>query len=160
MQPFNDYGSFLVRDSESTPGSYSLSVRDTGEVRHYKIRRLDVGGYFITPRMTFDDIPEVIHYYEKQADGLCINLKAPCLISEKPQTAGLSKETNEAWEIDRKSIRFIKKLGVNQFSEVWEGLWNDTFPVAVKTPKPGTVSISEFLEVAALMKELRHPKII
>ena len=160
MQPFNDYGSFLVRDSESTPGGYSLSVRDTDEVRHYKIRRLDVGGYSINRRVTFKNIPELIHYYEKQADGLCINLIAPCLISEKPQTAGLSKESNEAWEIDRKSIHFVKKLGAGHFGEVWMGIWNETTEVAVKTLKPGTMSASKFLEVAVLMKKLSHPKLI
>ena len=157
MWLFNDYGSFLVRESESTPGNYILSVRDTEKVRHYKIRRLDVGGFSITSRVTFEKIPELIQYYEKQADGLCVNLKAPCLISEKPQTAGLSGEANEAWEIDRKSIRLVKKLGAGQFGEVWMGVWNGTTEVAVKTLKPGA---HEFLEEAALMKKLRHPKLI
>ena len=160
MQPFNDYGSFLIRDSETTPGDYSLSIRDTENVRHYKIRRLDVGGFFVTRRVNFETIPELVQYYQKQADGLCANLKAPCLISEKPQTAGLSKEANEAWEIDRKSIHFVKKLGTGQFGEVWMGIWNGTTEVAVKSLKPGTVGAQEFLEEAALMKKLRHPKII
>ena len=91
---------------------------------------------------------------------MCANLKAPCLISEKPQTTGLSKEANEAWEIDRKSIRFVKKLGAGQFGEVWMGIWNGTTEVAVKTLKPGTMGAEEFLEEAALMKKLRHQKLI
>ena len=160
FQQFNDCGSFLVRDSETTPGDFSLSIRDTEKVRHYKIRRLDVGGFFVTRRVTFETIPELIQYYQKQADGLCANLKAPCFISEKPQTAGLSKEANEAWEIDRKSIRFVKKLGAGQFGEVWMGIWNGTTEVAVKTLKPGTMGAQEFLEEAALMKKLRHQKLI
>ena len=160
MQSFNDCGSFLVRDSETTPDDFFLSIRDTEKVRHYKIRRLDVGGFFVTRRVTFETIPELIQYYEKQADGLCVNLKAPCLISEKPQTAGLSREANEAWEIDRKSIRFVKKLGADQFSEVWLGVWNVTTEIAVKTLKPGTIGTSEFLEEAALMKKLRHPNLM
>ena len=160
MQPFNDYGSFLVRDSESTPGNYTLSVRDTEKVRHYKIRRINAGGFSINSRVTFDTIPELVQYYEKQADGLCVNLKAPCLISERPQTAGLSREANEAWEIDRKSIRLVKKLGAGQFGEVWMGVWNGTTEVAVKTLKPGTMSAHEFLEEAQLLKRLRHPKLI
>ena len=160
MQPFNVYGSFLVRESESKPGSYSLSVRDTERVRHYKINRHDAGGFFVTPRKTFLTIPDLIYYYEMQADGLCVNLKVPCLNSEKPQTAGLSKEANEAWEIDRKSIRFVKKLGAGQFAEVWMGIWNGTTEVAVKMLKPGTMMVIEFLKEAALMKKLIHPKLI
>ena len=160
MQQFNDCGSFLVRDSETTPGNFSLSIRDMEKVRHYKIRRLDAGGFFVTRRVTFETIPELIQYYQKHADGLRTNLKAPCHISEKPQTAGLSKEANEAWEIDRKSIRFVKKLGAGQFGEVWMGLWNGTTEVAVKTLKPGTMGAQEFLKIAALMKKLRHQKLI
>ena len=157
MQPFNDCGSFLVHDSETTPGDYSLSIRDTEKVKHYKIRRLDVGGFFVTRRVTFLTIPELIQYYKKQADGLCVNLKAPCLISEKPQIAGLSKED---WEIDRKSIHFVKKLGAGQFGEVWMGIWNGTTEVAVKTLTPGTMNANEFLVEATVMKKLQHPKLI
>ena len=37
-------GSFLIRESESKPGQYALSIR-TGEiVKHYSIRTLDAGG--------------------------------------------------------------------------------------------------------------------
>ena len=159
MQPFNNCGSFLVRDSETTPGDFNLCIRDTEKVRHYRIRRLDDGGFFVTRRLTFETIPELIQYYEKQADGLCVNLKAPCLISEK-QTAGLSREANEAWEIDINSIHFVKKLGAGQLSEVWMGVWNGTTKVAVKTRKPNAMSVHEFLEQVHFMKRLRHPKLI
>ena len=142
------------------PGDFSLSIRDTEKVRHYRIRRLDVEGFFVTRRVTFETISELIQYYKQQADGLCINLKAPCLISEKPQTPGLSREANEFWEIDRKSIHFVKKLGADQFGEVWMGRWNNTTEVAVKALKPGTMGASEFLEEAALMKKFRHQKLI
>lgn len=57
---------------------------------------------------------------------------------EAPQTGGLSYNTVDQWEIDRNSIKLIKKLGVGQFGEVFEGLWNNTTVVAVKTLKPGT----------------------
>ena len=160
MQPFNDCGSFLIRDSETTPGDFSLSIRDTEKVRHYRIRKLDNGGYFVTRRITFENLSDLVAHYRKEADGLCVTLRDACLVAEKPQTAGLSKDANQAWEIDRKSIRFIKKLGAGQFGEVWEGLWNNTTKVAVKTLKPGTMGAHEFLEEAQLMKMLRHPKLI
>ena len=142
------------------PGGFSLSIRDTEKVRHYKIRRLDLRGFFITDRVTFKTIPKLVQYYKKQADGLCINLKAPCLISEKIQTVGLLREANEAWEIDRQSIHLVKKLGAGQFGEVWMGIWNGTTEVAVKTLKPGIMGASEFLQEAVLMKKLRHQNLI
>jgi fyn-related kinase len=56
---------------------------------------------------------------------------------EKPQTVGLSYNTRDAWEIPKKSLRLLRKIGQGQFGEVYEGLWNNTTPVAIKTLKPG-----------------------
>ena len=161
MQPFNNYGSYLVRDSETTPGDFSLSIRDKERVRHYHIRRQDKDGtFFVTPWVTFERIQDLVTYYTSQSDGLCVNLIQPCLLSGKPQTAGLSRQANEDWEIDRRLIRLVRRFGAGRFGEVWEGLWNNITSVAVKTLKPGTMSPHEFLQEAALMKKLRHPKLI
>ena len=160
MQTFNTFGSYLVRDSETTPGDFSLSIRDRERVRHYRIKRLENGTFFVTRRVTFETIQDLVQYYTTQSDGLCVNLVQPCLLSEKPQTAGLSRQANEEWEIDRRQIRLVRRLGAGQFGEVWEGLWNNTTSVAVKTLKIGTMSALEFLQEAALMKKLRHQKLI
>ena len=44
--------------------------------------------------------------------------------------------------------------------QVWEGVWNNTTPVAIKTLKPGTMDPKDFLTEAQIMKKLRHPKLI
>lgn len=54
-----------------------------------------------------------------------------------PTPFDLSYKTVDQWEIDRNSVQLLKRLGSGQFGEVWEGLWNNTTPVAVKTLKPG-----------------------
>ena len=56
---------------------------------------------------------------------------------DKPLTADLAHTTRDQWEIERSSLRFERKLGSGQFGEVWEGLWNNTTPVAIKNLKPG-----------------------
>ena len=56
---------------------------------------------------------------------------------EKPQTVGLSYNTKDQWEIPKTSLKLIKKIGHGQFGEVYEGLWNNTTPVAIKTLKSG-----------------------
>ena len=160
MTSFNQYGSYLVRESETTPGDYSLSIRDTERIRHYRVKRLENGTFFVTHRVTFETILDLVAYYQQQADGLCVDLRYPCLHPAKQQTAGLSKQANDEWEIDRWQIRLIRRLGAGQFSEVWEGLLNNTTLVAVKTLKPGTMSPMEFLQEAEMMKKLRHPKLI
>lgn len=60
---------------------------------------------------------------------------------EKPQTNGLSYNTKDQWEIPKSSLKLIRKIGHGQFGEVWEGLWNNTTPVAIKTLKPGETFI-------------------
>ena len=79
---------------------------------------------------------------------------------EKPVTEGLSHRTRDQWEIDRSSLKFVRKLGQGQFGEVWEGLWNNTTAVAIKTLKPGTMDPKDFLAEAQIMKKLRHAKLI
>jgi fyn-related kinase len=83
-----------------------------------------------------------------------------CLQVEKPVTEGLSHRTRDQWEIDRSSLKFVRKLGHGQFGEVWEGLWNNTTPVAIKTLKSGTMDPKDFLAEAQIMKKLRHSKLI
>ena len=72
----------------------------------------------------------------------------------------MSHCTRDQWEIDRSSLKFVRKLGHGQFGEVWEGLWNNTTPVAIKSLKQGTMDPGAFLAEAQIMKKLRHPKLI
>ena len=62
-----------------------------------------------------------------------------CAYQHCPVTADLSHNTRDQWEIDRTSLKFVRKLGHGQFGEVWEGLWNNTTPVAIKTLKTGSL---------------------
>ena len=57
--------------------------------------------------------------------------------SEAPQTVGLSHEMADKWEIPRSMIKLKKKLGHGNFGDVYEGLWNNSIKVAVKTLKQG-----------------------
>ena len=128
-------------------------------MKHYRIRRMDTGGFFITRRAIFNSLKELVHYYSKDSDGLCINLMTPCPTLEKPQI-DLSHKTKDMWEISRDSITYIRRLGGGQFGEVFEGLWNGTTSVAVKTLKAGTMQPQSFLQEASIMKKLRHPKLV
>ena len=51
--------------------------------------------------------------------------------------------------------------GGGQYGDVYEGVWkryNKT--VAVKTLKEDTMALKDFLEEAAIMKEMKHPNLV
>ena len=79
LLPQNEHGAFLIRDSESRRNDYSLSIRDGDTVKHYRIRQLDEGGFFIARRTTFRTLQELVDHYSRDADGLCVNLRKACI---------------------------------------------------------------------------------
>lgn len=56
-----------------------VAVRDGDTVKHYRIRQLDEGGFFIARRTTFRNLQDLVEHYSKDADGLCVNLCKPCV---------------------------------------------------------------------------------
>ncbi|XP_072544132.1 tyrosine-protein kinase Yes-like isoform X2 [Salminus brasiliensis] len=161
LQPGIQRGMFLMRESETTKGAFSLSIRDWEEdkgenVKHYKVRTLDSGGYYITTRAQFSTLQSLIKHYTAHSDGLCHKLTGVCP-TVRPHTQGLAKD---AWEISRDSLALEVKLGQGCFGEVWMGTWKGSTKVAVKTLKPGTMSPEAFLQEAQIMKKLRHDKLV
>lgn len=160
LMPENEHGAFIIRDSESRENDFSLSVRDENCVKHYRIRQLDDGGFYIARRTAFRTLQELVEHYSKNADGLCVNLRMPCVNLDKPDTNDLSYKTKDQWEIDRSSLTFKNMLGSGQFGQVYEGLWNGNLRVAIKTLKEGSMDPQDFLAEAQVMKKLAHPKLI
>uniref|UniRef100_H2YTD7 non-specific protein-tyrosine kinase n=1 Tax=Ciona savignyi TaxID=51511 RepID=H2YTD7_CIOSA len=66
----------------------------------------------------------------------------------------------DKYEVEHSEFKLEKKLGEGNFGQVFEGLWNGTTKVAVKTLKQGTSEQESFLKEAKLMKKLRHPKLV
>ncbi|XP_033923039.1 tyrosine-protein kinase HCK [Melopsittacus undulatus] len=156
LGPGNVTGSFMIRDSETSKGCYSLSVRDgDGAVKHYKIWTLESGGFYVSARSSFETLQELVQHYKGQSDGLCQRLTYPCCVP-RPQRPW----EKDAWEIPRESLRLERKLGAGQFGEVWMATYNQHTKVAVKTMKPGSMSVDAFLEEANLMKMLQHDKLV
>eukprot|EP00127_Corallochytrium_limacisporum_P003879 Clim_evm93s153 gene=Clim_evmTU93s153 len=151
---------FLIRESESRPGDYSLSVRDGQTVKHYRIRRMDDKSYFISRGLAFATLNDLVDHYRNDPDGLCCRLGKACPPAERPVLPDLAYNLKDQWEIPRTDIKLKKKLGAGQFGEVWAGVWRGTTPVAVKTLKPGSMQPQEFLAEAQVMKKLRHDKLI
>ncbi|XP_019905581.2 src like adaptor 1a isoform X2 [Esox lucius] len=76
--PGNRPGSFMVRESIHERGVYSLSVKHR-TIMHYKIFRLENSWFYISPRLTFQCLEDMVNHYSDSSDGLCCILTAPCL---------------------------------------------------------------------------------
>ncbi|XP_006811442.1 tyrosine-protein kinase STK-like [Saccoglossus kowalevskii] len=158
MSRFSERGAFLIRESERFPGCYTLSLLDhdlsTGKVvKHFKIRALDKGGFYISPKMTFASLQDLVFYYKDAPHGLPTRLVEPCA-KMTPMVPGIT------WETPRESIQLQKRIGDGQFGEVFKGVWNRRTPVAVKCMKAGSMFPQEFLKEAEIMKNLRHDHLL
>ncbi|NXW21577.1 SLAP2 protein, partial [Circaetus pectoralis] len=84
LQPGNCSGSFLIRESQTRQaGCYSLSVRRSeraswDSVTHYRIYRLENGWLYISPRLTFPSLHDLVDHYSEFGEGLCCLLREPC----------------------------------------------------------------------------------
>ncbi|KAL5015656.1 hypothetical protein ScPMuIL_005245 [Solemya velum] len=158
LLPGNPTGCFLVRESADLQ-TFVLSVRDfdskTNDAcpKHYRIRKMDQGGFYISPKRTFRDLLEMIDHYMKLADGLCCRLHS-AYPKSPPQV-----QFREL-EVARETVKLQKKLGSGCFGDVHAAKWRNVVDVAVKTLKPGAMAPEEFLAEAKLMHRLRHSKLV
>ncbi|KAK0047331.1 tyrosine-protein kinase ITK/TSK [Biomphalaria pfeifferi] len=155
-------GSFLVRESISCPGEYSLSIFTTengGNVRHYQIKRNDLGQYYISINHPHNSIQELVHYHKHNAGGIHTRLRDPPPRGDAPSTAGFSRSK---WDLDPKLLSRGKELGRGCFGVVYSGFYKQgqiSKPVAIKemTVKPTS---DEVLQEFKTMTQLNHPNLV
>lgn len=58
-------GSFLIRESESSPGQRSISLRYDGRVYHYRINEDNQGKVYVTAECKFDSLAELVEHHTK-----------------------------------------------------------------------------------------------
>ncbi|KAL4717805.1 hypothetical protein ACJJTC_000954 [Scirpophaga incertulas] len=152
-------GSFLVRESESSPGQRSISLRYEGRVYHYRINEDSDGKVYVTSESKFGTLAELVHHHSVLGDGLITQLLYPAPKRNKPTVFPLAPP--DEWEIDRTDIVMKHKLGGGQYGDVYEATWKRcSITVAVKTLKDDTMALKDFLEEAAIMKEMRHRNLV
>ena len=157
----NQQGTFLLRESESQPGNFSLSVLDgNATVKHYRINKGEEGKFYIHARSMYATLADLVEHFKKYHDGLCCRLTVPYPKNELPTTTGLSYTTKDQWEIERSHITLKQCLGTGRFGVSWQGLWRGAIPVGVKVHGPDNMTSEDFLNMAEIMKKLCHEKLI
>ncbi|NXH11057.1 SRMS kinase, partial [Bucco capensis] len=151
LSPPNQHGSFLIRDSESSKGEYSLSVRNQLKVSHFRICKSPGGSLYIQKGHLFPNMEELLAFYTEHWKVIQSPLLQPCSPMTPPERDG--------WERPRWEFTLRRKLGEGYFGEVWEGLWRNTVPVAIKIIK-ADMKAEDFTKEIQNLKRLRHEKLI
>jgi len=129
-------GSFLIRESESISGQYSLTLRYNGYTHHYRIYSDDGEDYYyISSNAKFTTLRLLVHHHSNQLDGMITTLRYPAIKPTKPPVSSLCNEVDK-WEINRSDLVLGAKLGTGQYSEVYKAMIKSQGKtVAVKTFK-------------------------
>lgn len=119
-------------------------------VKHYKIRKLDSGGFYITSRTQFTSLQQLVFHYRSEClvhfsskvmvvnlfEAVTLNWLLRFLFPILEHSDGLCHAltdvcpvakpqtqglARDAWEIPRESLRLDLKLGQGCFGEVWMG---------------------------------------
>ncbi|XP_056404325.1 tyrosine-protein kinase Srms-like [Hyla sarda] len=149
MSPPNAHGSYLVRPSDTNHGLFSLSVRNEKKVTHFRININSKNEFYLQDGRSFSTIHQLIIFHKTNWKLLKSPLLHPCVV-----------EVSETWERSRSEFKLIRKLGQGFFGEVYEGIWNDTERVAIKTFKQDDLNRSDFEKEINALKNLCHRNLI
>ncbi len=130
-------GTFLVRESESSPGQYSISLKCDGKVTHYRINEdPQTSKYFVGLYSKFDSLPELIEHHSKDSDWLITSLSHPA----PNLKTGLHSPLQEVdeWEVNRMDIQLKTIIGVGQLKDIYGAVFKKNFTYVMI--KPFTVS--------------------
>ncbi|XP_036390030.1 src-like-adapter 2 [Megalops cyprinoides] len=127
LLPHNQAGSFLIRESQTCSGAHCLSIRRSttsarGSVKHYRIHQLQNGWFYISPRLTFASLSNLVDHYSEVADGLCCLLREPCFIqgsnnvpvSSGPLPMAVRKPTLNWKDVNRSMIFSSDKMDTEE----------------------------------------------
>ncbi|XP_060627920.2 tyrosine-protein kinase Srms [Anolis sagrei] len=151
LSPPNRHGSFLIRDSESNKGEHSLSVRNHSKVRHFRIYKDPGGGFYLEKGHSFPTLAQLLSYYTVNWKVIQSPLLQPCIQKRTPET--------DQWERPRSEFQLWRKMGEGCFGEVWEGMWKNTVPVAIKIMKQADMR-DDFAKEIQNLKSLKHTRLI
>ncbi|XP_030820410.1 tyrosine-protein kinase Lck isoform X3 [Camarhynchus parvulus] len=154
----NTHGSFLIRESETSKGSYSLSVRDLDEsqgetVKHYKIRNLDNGGFYISPRAPFGSLRELVQHYTRFYNGHT-KVAVKSLKAGSMSPSAFLAEANLMKKLQHpRLVRLYAVVTKEPIYIITEFMEKGSLLDFLKTPEGTKLSINKLLDMAAQIAE-------
>uniref|UniRef100_A0A4W3HP09 Tyrosine-protein kinase n=1 Tax=Callorhinchus milii TaxID=7868 RepID=A0A4W3HP09_CALMI len=155
LEPEYNVGTFLIRESISRPGSYTLSVRHWdptlgNRVLHYKIET-SPSGYYCNSRVKFISLQEMVKYYRENTDGLCQRLSSSSIRRQRR-----CRSQSGGSEIAREALR----LGPGSVGEAWMDINKVQRKVFVRVRDLQTSSQDDFRREAEVRRGLQHERLV
>ena len=147
-------GTFLIRNSKSNPGKYTLSLHDGFTIRHYHIY-IEFNKYYIDSRVRFDSLNDLVHHYMMEADGLHCSLTVPI-----PKQKNMPIVMNKQSQINKLLLEFSNCINAGQFGEIFKGNCKGIGPVTIKTNIATNNTQETFLEESNILEKFYHKNII
>lgn len=157
LQAVKQEGCFLVRESETKPGEYTLSVSHGDKVHNYHIVQIASGEFYVNESHRFATIPLLIEYHKLNSGGIITRLRRSIGEAHAPMTVGLG---SGLLELSRKDFQLGRQLGSGQFGVVQQATYRTGQPVAIKMMKEGKMSADDFMSEAVIMRDMTHPNLV
>lgn len=100
-------GLYLVRESLWTTGEYVLSLTQSQQFSHYKIKRRNDGSLGIDDDETFQTLPDLIRFYTNNRAGLSTRLNRSC---------------DRAHDVVPRGYRFVSAIAMEEATRKAAGL--------------------------------------
>ncbi|XP_061405279.1 tyrosine-protein kinase SRK3-like [Lethenteron reissneri] len=158
----NPVGTFLVRDGgvgQEHTHVYTLSVLVApGEVKNYRVHR-SAEGFYIRRGKAYPSVQELLlHYHARDGKQLPV-LTQPCAKEVQSDVMSPHPKWAECWKVNPSHLHRVRTLGKGQSGEVWKGVYQERYHVAVKTLHPG-LPVEELHREAQIMKTLSHENLL
>ena len=113
-------GAFLIRESESTPGDLSLSVKFGGDIHHFKVFRHGAGKFFLLG-VKFNSLKQLVDYHRTSSISRTQIIYLSDMVPEVVQ-ASFDFEPQEADELRLRKGDIITVLDKSS-QQWWKGSW-------------------------------------
>lgn len=74
----------------SPPLVLALAARSEGKVYHFRIQRSSIGAYFVSDKISFGTLGELVSYYQRNPRSLGVLLEEPCAQQVGHKTQGFT----------------------------------------------------------------------
>ncbi|KAG7166655.1 Tyrosine-protein kinase CSK-like 1 [Homarus americanus] len=155
VRPTNDLNWVKARNRNGEEGMIPTSY-----VEHYRVIYKD-NKLTIDEEEFFEHLTKLVEHYEKDADGLCTQLKRSVPKQGRREDAVDAVKLFKAagWSINRQDLKLLDSIGKGEFGDVLLGEWIG-LKVAVKRLKDSSRAAQGLLEEASLMTSLKHNNLV